>query len=296
MPGPDIPKVDFLKKKKGHHIDLEIMALEDLLARNDSLPHPLEHPHRIRFHNILYITAGEGTHYVDFQPYAFSPGSLLFISKGQVHAFDVRPGIQGYLLLFTAEYLNTNLIHSEIISLYRLYNYHQHSPLLQPQETKNEAFHNVFKEIEREYEYPDLQQKDEILRLLLKVLLLKAERIMKTVIVEQKNAEWFILFSRFQEQLGNNYASTRSVTEYARMLKISPKHLNTICKSASSTTAKQYIDNFMILETKRVLATSDGSIQEISYELGFDEPTNFVKYFKKHTNQSPAQFRNIYKK
>lgn len=296
MAESDIPKVDFLKKKKGHHLEFEIMALEDLLAKKDSLAPHIGQPHRVLFHNIIYITAGEGAHYVDFQPYAIDRGSLIFIAQDQVHAFDIHSGLHGYVLLFTAEYLKKNLIHSDLVSLYRLYNYHPHTPVLPPHETRPEAFHHLFKEIEREYSHPDLLVKDEILRLLLKVLLLKAERITKTIAPEQKNTEWFLLFGRFKEQLLHHYAFTRSVKEYAGMLRISPKHLNTICKSVSGSTAKQCIDNFLVLEIKRVLATSNGSVQEISYDFGFDEPTNFVKFFKKHTDHSPAQFRNRLKK
>lgn len=290
----NIPKIDFLKRK-GHGIEFEILALEDLFSRNKSLPHSIERPHRVQFHNIIFITGGEGTHYVDFQPYAFSSGSLIFISQGQVHAFEVRQDVKGYVLLFTAEYLKKNLIHSDIVSYYRLYNYQLHAPVIQPQEAKGERFHNIFKEIEREYAYPDIFAKDEILRLLLKGVLLKAERIKRTAIVEQKNAEWFALFGHFKEHLEMHYALTRSVKDYAGMLKISPKHLNTICKSITGSTAKQCIDNFMVLEMKRVLATSNESVQEITYTFGFDEPTNFVKFFKKHTGHSPAKFRNTYK-
>ncbi len=75
---------------------------------------------------------------------------------------------------------------------------------------------------------------------------------------------------------------------------MSPKHLNTICKSVSGMTAKQYIDSFMILEIKRILATSDSPMQEISDNLGFEESTNFVKYFKKHSGVSPSKFRKIF--
>lgn len=291
----EIPKIDFFKKS-GYEIEFEILALEKLFSRNDSLPHSIARPHRLQFYNIIYITAGEGTHMVDFMTYAFSPGSLIFVSQGQVHAFDVRQGTKGHVLLFTDEYLKKNLIHSDIVSYYRLYNYHLHEPVMQPQETKDENFQYIFKEIEREYAYPDNFAKDEILRLLLKGVLLKAERVKRTAIVEQKNTEWFALFGRYKEHLEANYASTRSVKDYAGMLKISPKHLNSVCKSIAGTTAKQCIDNFMVLEIKRALATSNASVQEITYTFGFDEPTNFVKYFKKHTGYSPAQFRNMYMK
>lgn len=272
------------------------MNLEELLARNDKLAHPLDHPHRVKFHNIIYIAAGEGTHHIDFQPYTFSQGSLIFISRGQVHAFDVRPDIRGYIVLFTTDYLENNLIHSDVISLYRLYNYHLHAPVMQPQETRIEEFFDLFKEIEREYSNPNSFAKEEILRLLLKVVLLKTERIKRTVTTEQKNTEWLIRFGHFKEHLEKHFTSTRSVKDYAGMLSISAKHLNTICKAVAGVTAKQCIDNYMILEIKRFLATSDSSVQEISYDFGFDEPTNFVKYFKKHCGQSPSQFRKKFTK
>jgi AraC-like DNA-binding protein len=242
----------------------------------------------------MYITAGKGTHYIDFEPHALSPGSLIFISKGQVNAFDVQPDIKGYVVLCTTDYLEKNLIHSDVLSLYRLYNYHLHSPVLQPEETRGEGVHDVFKELVREYENPDIFAKEEILRLLFKVLLLKVERIKRTVTADQKKTEWLIRFGQFKDLIEQHIATTRNVQDFAGKLKMSPKHLNTICKAVSGTTAKQFIDNCMVLEIKRILATSEGPMQKISDDFGFDEPTNFVKYFKKHTGQSPSQFRKTF--
>ncbi len=267
------------------------MPLEDLFSRRNKILPPIDHPHRVEFHNIMYITGGKGTHHIDFQPYTLSQGSLIFTSRGQVHAFDVHPEIQGYLLLFTTDYLEKNLIHSDVVSLYRLYNYHLHAPVMQPEETRGEGLHDLFEAIKQEYENPDCFAKEEILRLFLKALLLKTERIKRTVTAQQKKTEWLIRFGHFTEHLEKNISSTRSVKEFAGMLNISAKHLNTICKAVSGATAKQYIDNFVILEIKRLLATSDSSVQEISYDFGFGEPTNFVKFFKKHSGKSPSQFR-----
>lgn len=290
---PNIPQVEFCKQNK-LAIEFEIMPLETLISKRDKLLQPLDFPHRVTFHNILYITSGKGTHHVDFKPYYFSEGSLLFISQGQVHSFDVHSDIKGYLVLFTTDYLETNLIHSDVVSLNRLYSYHLHAPIMQPLETKKEGFHDLFKEIMKEYANPDHFAKEEILRLLLKVLLLKAERIKRTVTTDQKKTEWLIRFGHFKEHLEKHITSTRSVKDFAGMLNISPKHLNIICKAVAGSPAKQFIDNFMTLEIKRLLATSDSSIQEISYDMGFEEPTNFVKYFKKHSGYSPSQFRKTF--
>lgn len=108
------------------------MPPEDLFARKEKMVQPLDRPHRVNFHSIIYITACEGTHQIDFHPYAFSEESLLFISRGQVHAFNVRPDIKGYLLLFTSDYPEKNLIHSDVVSIYRLYSCHLHTPIMQP--------------------------------------------------------------------------------------------------------------------------------------------------------------------
>ena len=61
-----------------------------------------------------------------------------------------------------------------------------------------------------------------------------------------------------------------------------------------SVTAKQFIDAFVILEAKRLLINSEIKSTELAYSLGFEEPTNFVKYFKKHTGFTPNTFKKDY--
>jgi AraC family transcriptional regulator, transcriptional activator of pobA len=56
-------------------------------------------------------------------------------------------------------------------------------------------------------------------------------------------------------------------------------------------TPKEIIDDRILLEAKRILAHTTESIKEISYYLGFEEPTNFIKYFKKHASVTPTEFR-----
>ncbi len=75
------------------------------------------------------------------------------------------------------------------------------------------------------------------------------------------------------------------------MLHISYKSLNQLCKQASGQTVKQLIDAHTILEIKRRLIIGRDKIQEIAYELGFDDVTYFVKFFKRHTQLTPSQFK-----
>ncbi len=285
------PKISFLKKDNTK-LEFEIFRISSLFSRQSKLDHSLEAPHRVEFFNIMFVTKGTGTHFIDFQSYKYSAGSILFISKGQVHAFEASHDLDGFLILFTEDFLSKNLIHSDILSLYRLYNYHLHSPIIQPDEIKEDIFNYIVDEIYREYSFTDKFAKEEILRLLLKLLLLKAERLKRTLIRKEKNSKWLLKFGDFRSQLETHFTETRNANEYARMMNISYKHLNEICKSVTGISAKAFIDNFIILEIKRRIAISGDSVKELTYQLGFDEPTNFVKFFKKHTLLSPVQFRN----
>lgn len=286
----EIPKIPF-SKKTITEIEFEIFTISNLFSRLDKIDFQLDQPHRVDFYHIIYITRGSGHHYIDFNPYPYTEGSIIFISKGQVHAFDERFDTEGFVVLFTDEFLSRNMIHSDILSFYRLYNYHLHEPIIQPEETGGDTFKIIVNEMYWEYLLSNSFAKEEILRLLLKLMLLRAERIKRTLIPKEKNTEWFTTFSVFKNHLEKQFAQTRNASDYAKMMKISYKHLNEVCKSITGSTAKTFIDQFIILETKRRLAISDIPVKELTYALGFDEPTNFIKFFKKHTHQSPSQFK-----
>ena len=81
------------------------------------------------------------------------------------------------------------------------------------------------------------------------------------------------------------------VTPYARHRGCSTKTLNRVCQAAANVTAKQVIVERIILEAKRLLAHGNDTAARIGADLGFDEPTNFAKYFRRETALTPATFR-----
>tara|TARA_B110000196_G_scaffold149996_1_gene129441 strand:+ start:744 stop:1295 length:552 start_codon:yes stop_codon:yes gene_type:complete len=102
-------------------------------------------------------------------------------------------------------------------------------------------------------------------------------------------------FNQFIQLLEQNFTTTRDAITYAGMLNMTYKSLNQICKLASKQTTKQLIDAHTILEAKRKLAIEGIRIQQLADDLGFDEVTNFVKYFKKNTLMTPSQFKKYNK-
>lgn len=286
----------FFKKRENPKLQFEIISLSELFKRSEKLNHILQNHHRVDFYHIFYFTKGNGTHHVDFISYNYYPGTILFVSKGQVHAFDINPQRDGYVLIFTEAFLSKNVTHADVSTLYRLYNYYLHPPVLHETEIAQEKLNIIIHSIYEEYIATGDVFTEDMLRLWLKLILLKVERIQQTLAPEVKNSEWIVIFNSFKSLVENNFTKTRNANDYAQMLGISYKHLNEVCKSLTGNSAKRFIDILVVLEIKRHLGTSGLSINELSCDIGFDEPTNLIKFFKKHAGCSPTHYRKMLKK
>ena len=84
---------------------------------------------------------------------------------------------------------------------------------------------------------------------------------------------------------------TIKVKDYADLMGISTKTLNTVTKSIVHKSAKAFVDEICTKQIKRLLLNTKLSIKEIAYKSGFEETTNFYKYFKRQTHTTPDQFR-----
>lgn len=99
------------------------------------------------------------------------------------------------------------------------------------------------------------------------------------------------IVNKFFSALKENYQTTRVARDYAEKLCISPGYLASVVKKCTGKTVLEWIGEYVILEAKALLHTSDLSIQQISHHLNFPNQSFFGKYFKKHTGMSPHQYR-----
>jgi AraC-like DNA-binding protein len=81
------------------------------------------------------------------------------------------------------------------------------------------------------------------------------------------------------------------VKEYASILNISSKTLTNHTTETCIKTPLEIINDRIILETKRLLSHSNLNINEIGFQLGYEDPSYFVKFFKRQTKMSPSDFR-----
>ncbi|SDW84297.1 AraC-type DNA-binding protein [Lutibacter oricola] len=211
----------------------------------------------------------------------------MVISKGQIHAFEEDAKYIGYLVVFSEAFMQKYMAQSTIARINHLYNYF----LKQEKITNSDYNQKLFSTLQKELKSNSVSLPN-IIASLLTVYLLKLNDENSTSAGntgDSKNLEYFNQFKLLVEE---NYFNTRDAKFFSSQMAISYKHLNEVCKKIVKTTAKAFIDSYVILEAKRMLVSTSLSVKEIAFALGFDEPTNFLKYFKKHTSLTPVEFRN----
>ncbi len=98
--------------------------------------------------------------------------------------------------------------------------------------------------------------------------------------------------AHFFHLVENMYRENRKVEDYADKIGISAKHLAYVIKKTTGKYPSEWMDNYVLLESKRLLRSTDLSIQDISYDLNFSTPSHFGKFFKNQTGMTPKKFRD----
>ena len=283
----NIPNISFQSKEDKSNF--EFLNLSGLFGRLDSIEdHEPRQPHRITFFALLMVTKGTGKHQIDLKDYQVKEGTVLKIAKGQVHCFQRNPTYQGFLIVFTEEFLMNYFSKSSISLISNLYNYHLSPPIFN-NKIDNEL---VIQQVQSEISLNNSFAHHNIIAAFLDLYLLKLERKSPDNYIPKNKSKQFYTFDQFKSLVENNFTKTRNVKDYANLLFISTKTLNSAVKEFTLNTAKNFIDDYVILEIKRDMMSTNKSLKEIAFDTGFDEVTNFTKFFKKKMKVSPKEFKN----
>lgn len=286
----EIPNITF-KNESNNVFGIDIITINDLILKQKEIPHNPEKAHQLEFNMMVFYTKGTSKHLVDFIEYDVFENTIMYLSKGQVNAFRFNDSLDGYIILFTQDYFKNQLHRLPKNEIIRLFASSIFSPQIQIPENSNiknyiKLFFQEFIILENTF------NKGSILSDLFAILVSKLEELKQYQTTHIPNSNKLETFIQFKTLVKSNFKESRNAQFYASKLNITYKHLNIICKEILGTTAKSYIDEFIILEGKRNLTNSSIKSNELAYLLGFTEPTNFVKYFKKHTKLTPNEFKN----
>ena len=167
----------------------------------------------------------------------------------------------------------------------------QDLPVITIPETQQKRFDLLYEIFVEEFSMPDKIQGD-MLQMLLKRMIIMSTRLAKEqLIVKELNNEHIEIIRKFNYLVDIHYKTKRKVSDYAAMLFKSPKTLSNLFSIYNQKSPQQIILERLSLEAKRLLHFSKKQNQEIAYELGFNDPAHFSKFFKKMTQMSPTEYR-----
>jgi AraC family transcriptional regulator, transcriptional activator of pobA len=284
----DIKKYRF---KEGLPLEIEIIPIAKTFSLHSA---DMTIPHRTNFYHIVWIQKGNPIHIVDFKPIKIPSNSLLFINKERVHSFDKSGKYDGKGILFTDDFFCKTEQDTKYLKSTILFNDLLDMPVIKLDRNNNHLA-EILSQMNDELGKPKDSFHYDILQNLLHNFLLLAERERRkqgfTEIKKGADLDYTILYKGL---LDEHYRKIKSVSSYAGLINVSEKRLTKATTNTIGKTPKELIDDKVLLEAKRLLVHTSMTIKEIGFQLGFDEATNFIKYFRKHINKTPIEFRESY--
>ena len=248
--------------------------------------------HRHNHYEIIWLKKGKGIHFIDGQKFDYSGSVLFLLSPGQVHKIEQEEKGEGFVIKFLPELFQNQKEIDEYLVDNLLFDAIDAFPVIPLTASQYKVFEDLFYQITVEFNTSEIGQQ-QILSSFLKILITNTTRLKHLQNTYNFTPDiGFELFRKYKIAIEKNFKSLHSVNEYAAILKTNTRHLNTIAKKYSNKTAGQIISDRIILEAKRYLYHNTLSIKEIAFELGYDDPAYFTRFFKNNLGISPQQYKD----
>ena len=271
-----LPLQDMLNQKA-----LSVVHLEEYYSELSEVPH--QHDAYV----LIFVQETKGgSNLIDFRDYAMQAGRIFFVRPGQAHQRQSKQE-RGILVSFSEKFLQTTGLtaHDVLVMFGAVY---QHPYLDLPdmlQHTVEQLAHLMEQELA--VSNPDENILSRYLYILLKHLVRECHLAISKL-TPARHSERLFRLSTLVEQ---HYREHRSIAFYADALGITPKHLNTLCRQYLQKTVSDMQHERLLLESKRLLYFSSLSVKEIAYNLGFEDASYFVRFFKRLTGTTPQFMR-----
>lgn len=263
-------------------IGVDLLDFPELADRGRLRGLDLGSPLRPDFHHLIHVTGGRIRHTVDFHEYLLPAGSWLWVRAGQVHRYTPadlalargaiviwQPGFTPAEPPFDAGPVLPGPPHARALALALRHLAHAHDDL----------------------SAMPLDAHLKTLRLLLDVLLLRLVHSRGRSPNRGAAARADDTFGSYEAAVEREFTRKHRVGDYASALGYSVRTLTRATLAATGSTAKQFIDARVLLEARRLLAYSELTSAEIARHLGFADPGDFGKFFRRHDGRTPLAFR-----
>lgn len=290
MPRKDLPvyQIQNFHPHASARVDFYIKPFEEHLLEHAFI----QKPHKHDFYIVLLLTQGTGTHTIDFRTYPVKPGTVFFLSPGQVHSWQLSEDAKGAIVFFSPDFYLLEQPRKKLRD-YPFFNSMLHRPLVLLSDEEVISVKSIFQHMEQEY-LESKWKKEGIISHYLDIMFILLTRLYKDQHPDDRNkAKVLSELEQLEDLVEQHYKEHLPASFYAEKLHVTVKQLNDTCKRALGKTVTEFIQDRVTLEAQRLLIHSDKSVTQIAAELGFFDNSYFARFFKKQTGKTPRQFREF---
>lgn len=261
------------------------LRLEDVFRVNRMIP-----ANRWSFHRIGIITQGQGEFQTGIYRFPAKKNTLVIVpARVMTASRNWSPDVKGLLVLFNLEFLLRRSFSYKAIQDKKIL-----TPFIKPYLYLDDEqaglitalFETLLKEqVERGEHF------EELIALKVIELVIECERLFAERGNLGKDVSSNKLVTAFGRLLEKNFHHQRSVSFYADKLHVHPNYLNSVLKKFTGDSAKETINNRLLIEAKYLLHSTSLSIKEIANQTGFEDPDYFTVFFKRMEKIPPAAYR-----
>jgi AraC-like DNA-binding protein len=241
------------------------------------------------FEELIIISGGSLTHYIDFKVEVVNAPFSCYISMGKMHRLEPNKDLRGWVINYKTEFIPDSKL-----SFYSNFFTFTNIPLASGPYLKNIL--NLCGIIHAEYkqDFIDLTT----IRHLVNGLISKIEFEHKRNIPVEREARipQIVTFTNFLRILEENFRRDAGVSFYSGKMNMSERNLNIICKNNFQKSVSEIIETRKLIEAKRMLMYSDKTVSEIGYELGYNEKSYFTRVFHDRMEITPSRYREMIRK
>lgn len=256
----------------------KIIELKELSSYNTSLAH------RHNYFEIFLFNKGGGHHIIDFDKCQITDNSIHFISPGQVHLVKRELNSVGWIILFSNEFFLDLQEDKNQLYSYPFLHQNMSNPVLNLDTSTFLTLEELVLKMKSEETLKNNDFKA-LIRSYLNVFLIHCKRIFPSV-----NSTSNSVLITFKKLLEENFLEKHQVNFYYEKMGMSESAFGKAIKQNTGFTPLNLIHQRLILEAKRLLKYSQPSIKELSFHLGFSDPSHFSRFFKRNTGKSVQEF------
>jgi AraC-like DNA-binding protein len=270
-------------------VDFEIK----FFSHFDEYPEMFGSFERLDRFDLVWLKEGKGIHTIDMQDHPYEGSVLFVLSPGQIHRITHEGTARGVSLRFSSSAFHSERDFEDFVLDTCMFDTETSCPAIRIDDTTSCIVDDI---LVRMSEEAAIDEPDSIIvtSSYLKILITTVNRLKRKKALDQITLTdpTYVLFRKFKIAVERNYSNNHSVQEYARLLNSATKSLNSASRKYGGMSASALIQNRILLEAKRALTYEARTVKEIGYELGFDDPAYFTRFFSRKIGVPPSEFRH----